>query len=60
MVISHASGAHDGKQFLLFKKIAGRRRTILMGSDITELYKEPISRDNFSLYINTDNKMEAD
>jgi PhnB protein len=34
--------------------------TILMGCDITEVYKQPISVNNFALYINTDSKEEAD
>jgi PhnB protein len=34
--------------------------TTLMGSDNTELYKQPVAHNNFSLYINTDNRDEAD
>jgi PhnB protein len=34
--------------------------TTLMGCDITEINKQPTSNDNFSLYLNTDSKQEAD
>ncbi|NJO25578.1 MAG: VOC family protein [Bacteroidia bacterium] len=34
--------------------------TTLMGSDMTGLYKQPVSTNNFALYINTDTKKEAD
>ena len=31
-----------------------------MGCDITEVHRQPISVNNFSLYANTDDKEEAD
>ena len=34
--------------------------TTLMGSDQTELNTKPVTTNNFALYINTDNKEEAD
>ena len=34
--------------------------TTLMGADFTGLHKQPASTNNFALYINADNKEEAD
>ena len=34
--------------------------TTLMGADMTEMYKQPVSTNNFSLYINTGDREEAD
>lgn len=31
-----------------------------MGCDLTEVYKQPVSGNNFALYLNTDSKEEAD
>jgi len=34
--------------------------TILMGCDLTEKHKQPITTNSFSLYVSTDKKPEAD
>jgi PhnB protein len=51
---------HESDDKIMHVSLPISAETILMGCDITEIYKEPISSNNFSLYINTDSREEAD
>jgi PhnB protein len=51
---------HEADEKIMHVSLPINTETTLMGSDITELYKQPVSTNNFALYINTDNREEAD
>jgi PhnB protein len=51
---------HEADEKIMHISLPISTETILMGCDVTEVYKQPISVNNFSLYINTDSKEEAD
>src|ERR1700676_3966166 len=51
---------HEAEEKIMHISLPISTETILMGCDITEVYKELISVNNFSLYINTDTREEAD
>ena len=51
---------HEAYEKILHASLPIDSETILMGSDLTQIYKQPISVSNFALYLNTDNKEEAD
>ncbi len=51
---------HEADEKIMHVSLPISTETILMGCDITEMYKQPVSTNNFSLYINTDSKGEAD
>ena len=51
---------HEADEKIMHVSLPIGTETTLMGCDITEIYKEPISVNTFSLYINTDSKEEAD
>ena len=51
---------HEADEKVMHVSLPINTETTLMGADVTELYKQPVSTTNFALYINTDNKEEAD
>lgn len=51
---------HEEDEKIMHVSLPISAETILMGCDITEMYKQPISTNNFSLYISTESKEEAD
>ena len=51
---------HEEDEKIMHASLPINTETTLMGSDITELYNQPVSTKNFALYINTDNREEAD
>ena len=51
---------HEEDEKIMHASLPINTETTLMGSDITELYKQPVSTNNFALYINTGNREEAD
>jgi len=50
---------HEEDEKIMHVSLPISNETTLMGSDNTEFFKQPVSVNNFSLYINTDNKDEA-
>ena len=51
---------HEADEKVMHVSLPINTETTLMGADVTGLYKQPVSTTNFALYINTDNKEEAD
>jgi PhnB protein len=51
---------HEADNKIMHVSLPISKETILMGCDITEIYKQPVSTNNFSLYISTESKEEAD
>jgi len=51
---------HEADDKIMHVSLPISKETILMGCDITEIYKQPVSTNNFSLYTSTESKEEAD
>jgi PhnB protein len=57
---THKQIFHEADEKIMHVSLPVSAETTLMGCDITEMYKTPLSTDTFSLYLNTDSKDEAD
>jgi PhnB protein len=51
---------HEAGEKIMHVSLPISTETTLMGCDITEMYKQSGTTNNFSLYINTDTRDEAD
>src|ERR1017187_1745730 len=51
---------HEADEKIMHVSLPISTETTLMGCDITEMYKQAGTTNNFSLYINTDTRDEAD
>jgi PhnB protein len=50
---------HEADEKIMHVSLPISAETILMGYDVTEIYKQAVSTYNFSIYVNTDSKLEA-